>query len=607
MTRFACLAAVCAIGLVVLPAEPQGFGPRGKGKGRPAAKAAPKAVQRPTPRPATPALRRPQVNRPAARPTPRANRPTPPSRGFVPARPAARPTPRLNRPTAPRTRPATPAARPPITRPPTAKSRPAPPLTRPTPKTNLPTPKATRPTAPGAITRPTPKADRPMAPGGLTRPNRPGGVTNRPPVTVPTSPGAARRDRDGRRDAADRPDRPGVIDRTPGGLARPDRDRFDRDPFDRDRLGGNRPDPDRFDRDRFDRDQRDRDRFDRDRPRIINRPEINRRNVDRTDIDIRNRNINRTDIDIRNRYTNRTNNVTVNRWGGGRQIGAPRSWYTEPRNWGRTWWGDRPAWYWGRPYYWQHTDWYHGYWNYWSTPPALWFGAGLLGGWLLSPGDTFTYFNPYYVAPTVVTSYLDYSEPLPVVSAELDAVALPPDPDALVDPDAPPPAPSDEIVAEAYRLLDRARESFRAGRYAQAQIEIETAIRLVPSDPALHEVRALTLFAQGNYRDAAATLYAVLTAGPGWDWATLRELYPDPDVYTAQLRALERFVTDQPDAAFGRFVLAYHYLVTANRDAAVRQLREVVRIQPDDKLAQALLTSLTTPDAAGSGPPAPGR
>jgi hypothetical protein len=603
MTRFACLAAVCVIGLVVLPAEPQGFGPRGKGKG----KAAAKAVQRPAPK-AAPALRRPQVNRPAARPTPRVNRPTAPSRGFVPSRPAARPTPRVNRPTAPRTRPAPPTTRPQITRPPAAKTRPAPQPTRPTPKTNLPAPKATRPTAPGGVTT------RPKAPGGITtRPTRPGGVTtrpdrpNRPPVTVPGSPGATRPRPGDRLDPDDRPGRPGVIDRTPGGVTRPDRDRpgrldpdrVDRDRFDRDRPGGARPGPDRFDR----------DRFDRDRPRVINRPEINRRDVDRTDIDIRNRNVNRTDIDVRNRYTNRTNNVTVNRWGGGRQVGAPRSWYTEPRNWGRNWWGDRPAWYWGRPYYWHHSDWHHGYWNYWTTPPALWFGAGLLGGWLLSPGDTFVYQNPYYVAPTVVTSYLDYSVPLPVVAAELDAVALPPDPDALADPDAPPPAPADATVAEAYRLLDRARESFRAGQYAQAQIEIETAIRLVPSDPALHEVRALTLFAQAKYQEAAATLYAVLTAGPGWDWPTMRDMYPDVETYTAQLRALERFVAERPDAAYGHFLLAYHYLVTANREPAIRELRETVRVQPDDQLAQALLTSLTTADTTGATgpPPAPGR
>ena len=47
--------------------------------------------------------------------------------------------------------------------------------------------------------------------------------------------------------------------------------------------------------------------------------------------------------------------------------------------------------------------------------------------------------------------------------------------------------------------------------------------------------QALTLFAQRKYKDAASAIYAVLAAGPGWDWQTMSELYPDPEVYTKQL------------------------------------------------------------------------
>jgi hypothetical protein len=341
------------------------------------------------------------------------------------------------------------------------------------------------------------------------------------------------------------------------------------------------------------------------RPRIVNRPDLSRTNVFGNNIN--RTNINRTNVDVRNRFTDRSRNVTVNRWGGaGRQVGAPRTWYSQPRNWGRTWWGNRPAWYWGRPWYWQHARWHHGFWNYWATPPALWFGAGLLGGWFLGPGDTFAYYNPYWVAPAYVPTYLDYSAPLPVVPVEEEALALPPDPDEVTDETAVPAAPAEGTAAEANRLLDVARKAFRAGDYAKAQEQVEVAIRLTPSDPTLHEFRALTLFAQGKYQDAAAALYAVLTAGPGWDWATVRDQYPDVAVYTDQLRALERFVGERPEAGYGHFLLAYHYLVTENRDAAIRQLREAVRLQPDDKLSQALLTSLTSGDATGPAP-APGR
>jgi Tetratricopeptide repeat len=406
-----------------------------------------------------------------------------------------------------------------------------------------------RPAAP-QLTRPTAPLIQPTAPSGMaTAPIRP----TRPSVTTPTAPSPTL----GTTRLPQQTTRPALVDPALRGTA-----------------GGTTLN----------------------RPRFVNKPDVSRTNIYGGN------------VYGGNRYVDRSR--TVNRWGGGtRQVGAPRTWYSQPRNWNRTWWGDRPAWYWGRPWYWQHARWHHGYWNYWAAPPTLWFGTGLLGGWLLGPGDSFAYYNPYWVAPAYVPTYLDYSEPLPVVSVEQEAVALPPDPDTLADPDAAPATATDPTAAEANRLLDAARESFRNGEYAKAQEQVETAVRLTPSDPALHEFRALTLFAQAKYQEAAAALYAVLTAGPGWDWPTLRDQYPDVDTYTAQLRALERFVGERPEAGYGHFLLAYHYLVTENRDAAVRELRETVRLQPDDKLSQALLTSLTTNEAAGGvGPaPAPGR
>jgi hypothetical protein len=63
----------------------------------------------------------------------------------------------------------------------------------------------------------------------------------------------------------------------------------------------------------------------------------------------------------------------------------------------------------------------------------------------------------------------------------------------------------------------------------------------MPKDAATHEFRSLTQFALGKYQEAAATIYAVLAVGPGWDWTTLSSMYPDIDTYTAQLRKLEEY------------------------------------------------------------------
>ncbi len=106
----------------------------------------------------------------------------------------------------------------------------------------------------------------------------------------------------------------------------------------------------------------------------------------------------------------------------------------------------------------------------------------------------------------------------------------------------------------------------------------------MPNDATLHEFRTLNLFALKRYDEAAGVLYAVLSAGPGWDWTTLIGLYGDPETYTQQLRALESHCSQNRQAAAPRFVLGYHYLTDGNAEAAVRQFKIVAELQPKDQL-----------------------
>jgi tetratricopeptide (TPR) repeat protein len=315
---------------------------------------------------------------------------------------------------------------------------------------------------------------------------------------------------------------------------------------------------------------------------------------------------------------NNFNNLNVNQWNQyNQQVNVNRPWYAGRAGyWNRPWYGNRPAWYWGRPWYNYHYGWHSGYWNYWRTMPAFWLAGGAAAAALLSPGDTYVYSNPYYAAPTettvVVQPTLDYSTAIPAPTVAQASFAYPPAPEEqILDsgealPTTEPPAPdkSDDAVAQANKEFEAARAGFKIGDYAGAQKLVEKAIDLLPSDATLHEFRGLTLFAQGRYKDAAATLYAVLAAGPGWDWQTMRGLYSDEDDYTKQLRALEEHVRKIPDSADARFVLAYQYLVLGTKDEAVKQLKEVVRVQPKDNLSAALLKALTTQEAAGE-PAAP--
>jgi tetratricopeptide (TPR) repeat protein len=198
------------------------------------------------------------------------------------------------------------------------------------------------------------------------------------------------------------------------------------------------------------------------------------------------------------------------------------------------------------------------------------------------------YANPYYNPTTIVIQQplvYDYSQPLSSTST----------------------APAQPAIDQASSAFDQARSAFKSGNYASALDLTDQALRLVPSDPSLHEFRSLILFAMQRYEDAAVPLYTVLAAGPGWDWPSLVGLYPNVDVYTSQLRALEDSIRSGHGTAATRFLLAYHYLVQGHVEAAIAQLKDVTRMQPSDKVSAMLLRMLQSPSGGvpTGGAPAP--
>ncbi len=317
----------------------------------------------------------------------------------------------------------------------------------------------------------------------------------------------------------------------------------------------------------------------------VNRPVISGNTVNRPNIS--GNTVNRANIN--NANVNR--NVNVNRAlvNTGINVNRPNGVY-------------RPGYAYYHNYY---GSWHHGYWNNWNYRPWLWGGLGLTTGLILgsTPPDV-VYVNPYYdvPGPNVVPVY-DYSQPIAVPQpVQVDGYtddAPPPEP-AVVQP---PSEPTDDNSAAAVNSLNEARDAFMKKDYDKAQQAIDKAIQLLPNDTTLHEFRALVLFARRDYREAAAAIYAVLAVGPGWDWDTLRTLYPDVQTYTEQLRALENFCKADPTSASGRFLLAYHYLILDEREAAIRMLKSVVKLQPTNELAAYLLKSLEKP--VGADHPAP--
>ena len=202
------------------------------------------------------------------------------------------------------------------------------------------------------------------------------------------------------------------------------------------------------------------------------------------------------------------------------------------------------------------------------------------------------YYNPYVTPSTVVidNSVYDYSQPLIMAPGETTLSSNPTD------------APPADVPEASLTIFDKARNDFYSGDYTAALKATDQALKDSPNDAVMHEFRALTLFALGQYQESAATLYAVLSVGPGWDWTTMIGLYPQVDIYTEQLRKLEQFVTDNPDDNAGLLVLSYQYITAGHDQAAATELERLVALTPTDPVAIQLLLSVE-PNAKIPDPP----
>ncbi|MBI2825153.1 MAG: tetratricopeptide repeat protein [Planctomycetia bacterium] len=281
--------------------------------------------------------------------------------------------------------------------------------------------------------------------------------------------------------------------------------------------------------------------------------------------------------------------------------------------------GHRPPYHGG----WYHGDW-HGYWGHpWAYRPWGWYWGGGWGfGWGFGTGlalgvtigspwgwGYYPYWNPYWVVPVGGVTYIDYSRPIVVAPVPVAQAPAPAGPSWAQTSTAPSgtPLPAPGITSsqqKALAIFDTARALFKQGNFQLALAETNRAIALAPNDTLVHEFRALCLFATKDYQQAAAAIYAVLSIGPGWDWATVSGLYSDPSVYAQQLRALQQYASENTQAPHARFLLAYHDLLQAHNEEAAAELAAVVQLQPNDQLSAQLLKGLTDPprNQAATGP-----
>lgn len=253
-----------------------------------------------------------------------------------------------------------------------------------------------------------------------------------------------------------------------------------------------------------------------------------------------------------------------------------------------------------------HGDWYNGCWDpgegwdyMWDNYP----GAAVLGitRWgvnrLAYGFGYWGYSNPYYGGSYDTSSYsYSYSEPLVVYADSGSAAAAPTEPGV-----APPASP--QPTNEGMAAFEEARVAFYSGDYETALTLLDTTLKSMPRDTVVHEFRGLVLFALKKYPESAAAVYAVLSAGPGWDWTTMSGLYPSVDIYTQQLRELENVVKSNPASADGSFLLGYHYLTMGHKESAGKYFSLALQLLPGDKLLTQLADITPSPDKKTKSPP----
>lgn len=493
------------------------------------------------------------------------------------------------------------------------------PENRPAPRPNQP---ETRPGGKGPETRPAPKGpnqpeNRP-APKGPNQPeNRPGNkgpgnAENRPAPRPPAHADKRPGNNNNNNRPGDRPNHPNQPNRPggntpfvpgkvtyPGQIAKPSN-----------RPGANNNNPNN-------RPVNHPDRITKNRPKSVSQV-----------VSARSTNINSGNINVNNSTNINVNNNTNNNWGNQWTNNNTTIWNNNqttyrgpvvinqnfrnsvnyayrPTSWGaRPWWSSST-----------HHDWHRGSWNYgWNNnwhsyhrpvsyyrPPVYlpgyrpyvaprpvvpWGIAAWSLGSLFYDSGYSTYRNPYQAPPVQTqTTIINYTQPLSVVAAK----EVPQPQEAAMT--------SEELSSAA---LERARDAFSNGDYLSALKSTDESISYAASDPALHEFRALCLFALARYGDAAGVLNPVLASGPGWDWATMSAFYSDGEIYTNQLRKLEAYVESSPDSADSHFLLGYHYLVAGFVDEAYGMFDRVTTLQPADTVAVQLrnLTGSSSPTAS---------
>ena len=159
---------------------------------------------------------------------------------------------------------------------------------------------------------------------------------------------------------------------------------------------------------------------------------------------------------------------------------------------------------------------------------------------------------------------------------------------AAVAPNAPP----NEQLENSLDYAGQGEIAFREGKYEQAVQDWRHALVDDPQNGAIVLLLSQALFAAGQHVEAAGALQAALSMLPEDKWGTVvfhyKELYPNIQNYTDQLRAVEKLGDANPDLPASHLLLGYHFGYLGYPREAVKELKKTLESSPKDEIARKL-------------------
>ena len=153
--------------------------------------------------------------------------------------------------------------------------------------------------------------------------------------------------------------------------------------------------------------------------------------------------------------------------------------------------------------------------------------------------------------------------------------------------------PRSTVTAQGLAYQRRAESAFRSGRFDEARRLANHALVEMPRNGKLLLFISHSLFSTGDYRGAAAAIHQASTMLDKSDWGYIVKnwrSYYRGSAYRDAMATLNKFVKENPDAAYARFLRAYHFGFLDQEEFARKEMAKAIELESRDQLAIELLT-----------------